>query len=176
MPGYKRAQYYSIWTRYLLLHIKFECFFWQKFKMFCDWLYKEHQSKFAVFHFPCQFLILCSFLYKMKPWISKFCPQVSPKIQESEFTTPSNRPQLSRRGYSNYDKKLTKVSSNNSDRYVRFRRIKFRLKFSLKLCYTKTYSEYRKSYKKRSSCLFNHWNFRGSLLEEKLKIKQIIVN
>ena len=32
-----------------------------------------------------------------------------------------------------------------------------------------TFCEYRKSSKKRPGCLFNHWNFRGSLLEGALK-------
>ena len=38
-----------------------------------------------------------------------------PEIQESEFTTPSNRPQLSRRDHLNYDQKVTKVSGENPD-------------------------------------------------------------
>ena len=32
------------------------------------------------------------------------------ETQESEFITPSNRPQLSKRDYLNYDQKVTKVS------------------------------------------------------------------
>ena len=50
-----------------------------------------------------------------------------PEIQELEFTTPSNRPQLSRRDYLNYDQ-VTNVSGDNPD-MLEFGRIKCRLKF-----------------------------------------------
>ena len=65
-----------------------------------------------------------------------------PANQELQFTTPSNRPQLSRRGYLNYDQKVTKVSCDNSDT-LEFERIKFRLK----LFHTETFCEYRQSSK-----------------------------
>ena len=50
-----------------------------------------------------------------------------PDIQESEFTTRSNRWQLNRREYLNYDQKVTKVSGYNRDT-LEFGGIKFRLK------------------------------------------------
>ena len=64
----------------------------------------------------------------------KFAPR-SPKL---EFTTPSNRPQLSRRDYLSYDQKVTKVSGDNPDT-LEFERIKFRLKICPKLLHTKTF-------------------------------------
>ena len=69
-----------------------------------------------------------------------------PEIQESEFTTSFNRPQLSRRDCLNYDQKVTRVSGENSDT-LEFGQIKFRLKFCAKLFHTKTFCEYCKSSK-----------------------------
>ena len=66
-----------------------------------------------------------------------------PEIQESEFTTPSNRAQLSRGDYLNHDQKVT---GGNPDT-LEFGRIKFRLKFFPKLFYTKSFYECRKSSK-----------------------------
>ena len=82
-----------------LLPVKFECFFGKNLKCFVTDCEREHQSKNTVFLLSCQVLILYSFSYKMRPWISKFFP---PEIQESKFTTPSNQLQLRWWDYLNY--------------------------------------------------------------------------
>ena len=66
-----------------------------------------------------------------------------PEIQESKFNIPSNRPEMSRRDYLNYDQKVTKVSGDNPDK-LEFGRTKFRLKFCPKLFHTKTFYGCRK--------------------------------
>ena len=65
------------------------------------------------------------------------------EIQEPEFTNSSNRPQLTRREYLNYDQKVTKISGDISDT-LEYGRIKFRLKFCPKLFDTKTFCKHRK--------------------------------
>ena len=53
---------------------------------------------------------------------------LSPEIQESEFTAPSNLSQLNKEDYLNCDQKVTNVSDANPDT-LEFGQIKFRLKF-----------------------------------------------
>ena len=108
-----------------LLPVKFECFSGKNLKCFVTDCKGGHHSKTAVFLLSCQVFIFHSFPYKMRPWISKFCPQ---KSKNRCLTPPSNRPQLSSRDYLNYDKKVTKVFGANSDTFE-FEQIKFRLAF-----------------------------------------------
>ena len=60
-----------------LLPIKIECFSGKYLKCFVADCKRRHQSKTAAFQLQCHVLILYSFPYKMRPWISKFCPQKS---------------------------------------------------------------------------------------------------
>ena len=56
------------------LPVKFECYSGKDLKCFVTDCRKGHQSKTAVFQLSSQVLILYSFLYKVRPWISKFWP------------------------------------------------------------------------------------------------------
>ena len=79
----KRAQYCSIWTTYLGITTKepdfcpsnLIFFSGKNLKCFVTDCKRGHQSKTAVFQLSCQVLVLCSFPYQMRAWISKLCPQ-----------------------------------------------------------------------------------------------------
>ena len=117
-----------------LLPIKFDCFSGKNLKCFVTDYKIGHHSETAAFQLPCQVAMFnfVLFFYKMKPWISNSPP---PEIEELEFTTPSNRPQLSRWKVAKSYKKF----GDNPDT-LEFGLIKFQLKFCLKLFSTKTFS------------------------------------
>ena len=73
---------------------------------------RRNHSKTADFQLSCQVLIFLFFSLQNEALSVKI---LHPEIQESEFSAPSKRPQMSRRDYSSYDQKVAKVSGLNSD-------------------------------------------------------------
>ena len=155
-----------------LLPVKFNCFSGKNLKCLVTDCKRGHQSKTAVFQLSCELLNFYSFSYKMRPWISKFCPQKSKNRILPPPSPSPNRSQLSMWDYLNYDQKVTTVSGENPET-LEFGRIKFRLKFCPKFFHTKTFCEYCKSSKLRPRS--NHWNFREFLLEVALERRGVKV-
>ena len=90
-----------------MLSVKSGCFSGKNLKHFITDCKIGHQSKIVISSFNFVFFSLLNEAFNIKIF--------HPEIEESAFTTPSNRPHLSRRDYLNYDQKVSKVSGDNPD-------------------------------------------------------------